>query len=396
MHPNDVVIIGAARTPQGKIMGAVSSLTAVELGATALTKALADATISPEQVEAVIFGQVVQAGAGQNPAKQTARAAGIPVRVPALTVNSVCLSGLRAVIDAARLIRAGEIQVAVAGGQESMSRAPFLLPDFRTGRVYGAARVLDSVERDALTDAQGGFSMGVLTETSNADFGVTRQVQDEIAAASHQRAAAAAAAGLFEAEIAPVQVTGRKGAVTEVTADEGVREGTTAEVLAKLPPAFDPEGTITAGNASPLSDGAAALVLSTRQFAESQGIKPLATVLAWANTAGPENVLHYQPSRAIAAALERAGLTAADLDHIEINEAFAAVSAVSTRELGLDPKKVNPHGGAIALGHPVGASGARLTVHAAHTINRQDGTRYAAISLCGGGGQGDALILGPA
>ncbi|WP_421083567.1 acetyl-CoA C-acyltransferase [Rothia nasimurium] len=392
MNPQDVVIIGAARTPQGKIMGAVSSLTAVELGTIALTKALTGAGLAPAQVQSVIFGQVVQAGAGQNPAKQTARAAGIPIATPALTVNSVCLSGLRAVIDAARLIRAGEVQVAVAGGQESMSRAPFLLPDFRSGKVYGAAGVLDAVERDALTDAQGGFSMGVLTETSNADFNVTRQEQDEIAAASHQRAAAAAAAGLFEAEIAPVEIKTRKGTVT-VTADEGVREGTTAEVLAQLRPAFDKDGTITAGNASPLSDGAAALVLSSREFAEANGIKPLATVLAWANTAGPENVLHYQPSRAIAAALEKAGLTAADLDHIEINEAFAAVSAVSTRELGLDPEKVNPHGGAIALGHPVGASGARLTVHAAHVLAAGE-ANYAAVSLCGGGGQGDALILG--
>ncbi|MDO4821704.1 MAG: acetyl-CoA C-acyltransferase [Rothia sp. (in: high G+C Gram-positive bacteria)] len=390
----DVVIIGAARTPQGKIMGSLSSLSAVELGTTALAKALAAAGVAPEYIEAVIFGQVVQAGAGQNPAKQTASAAGIPLTTPAVTVNSVCLSGLRAVMDAARLIRAGEVQVAVAGGQESMSRAPFLLPDFRSGRVFGATGVLDAVERDALTDAQSGESMGVLTEGSNADFELTREQQDEIAAASHQRAHAAASAGLFEAEIAPVQVQGRRGQVTEVTADEGVREGTTVEILAQLRPAFDKDGTITAGNASPLSDGAAALMLSTREFAEENGIKPLATVLAWANTAGPENVLHYQPSRAIAAALKKAGLTAADLDHVEINEAFAAVSAVSIRELGLEAEKVNPHGGAIALGHPVGASGARLVVHAAHTLNQTPEATYAAVALCGGGGQGDALILG--
>lgn len=392
-HNKDVVIIGAARTPQGKIMGALSSLSAVELGTRALAQALKASTLAPEQVEAVIFGQVVQAGAGQNPAKQTARAAGIPVATPAVTVNSVCLSGLRAVIDAARLIRSGEVQVAVAGGQESMSRAPFLLPDFRSGRVFGATGVLDAVERDALTDAQSGESMGVLTEGSNARFEVTRQEQDAIAAASHQRAHAAASAGLFDAEIAPVQVKGRKGQVTEVRADEGVREGTTVEVLAQLPPAFEQGGTITAGNASPLSDGAAALVLSSREFAEANGIKPLATVLAWANTAGPENVLHYQPSRAIAAALDKAGLTAADLDHVEINEAFAAVSAVSARELGLDLQKVNPHGGAIALGHPVGASGARLVVHAAHALSQSPDATYAAVALCGGGGQGDALIL---
>lgn len=252
----DVVIIGAARTPQGRIMGSLSSLSAIELGTTALAKALAAAGVAPDHVEAVIFGQVVQAGAGQNPAKQTASAAGVPLTTPAVTVNSVCLSGLRAVIDAARLIRAGEVQVAVAGGQESMSRAPFLLPDFRSGRVFGATGVLDAVERDALTDAQSGESMGVLTEGSNARFEVSRQEQDAIAAASHQRAHAAASAGLFEAEIAPVQVQGGRGQTTEVTTDEGVREGTTAEVLARLRPAFDKDGTITAGNASPLSDGA--------------------------------------------------------------------------------------------------------------------------------------------
>lgn len=392
----DVVIIGAARTPQGKIMGAISSLTAVELGSIALDRALQGAGVTPEQVDAVVFGQVVQAGAGQNPAKQTARASGVPVSTPAVTVNSVCLSGLRAVMDAARLVRAGEATVAVAGGQESMSQAPFLLPDFRSGRVFGATGVLDAVERDALTDAQSGESMGLLTEGANADFELTREQQDEIAATSHQRAHAAAVAGLFEAEIAPVQVKGCRGQVTEVTADEGVREGTTVEILAQLRPAFDKAGTITAGNASPLSDGAAALVLSTREFAEENGIKPMATVLAWANTAGPENVLHYQPSRAIAAALKKAGLTASDLDHVEINEAFAAVSAVSIRELGLDAEKVNPHGGAIALGHPVGASGARLVVHAAHTLNQTPQATYAAVALCGGGGQGDALILGKA
>ncbi|MDY3048365.1 MAG: acetyl-CoA C-acyltransferase [Rothia sp. (in: high G+C Gram-positive bacteria)] len=389
----DVVIIGAARTPQGKIMGSLSSLRAVDLGAIALKKALATSGLDPQLVETVIFGQVVQAGAGQNPAKQTASAAGIPLTTPALTVNSVCLSGLRAVIDAARLIRSGEVQVAVAGGQESMSQAPFLLPDLRSGRVFGAGTLLDALERDALTDAQTGESMGLLTERAKDRFGLSRQEQDEIAAASHQRAHAAALAGLFEAEIAPVQIQGPKGQISEVKTDEGVREGSRVELLAQLRPAFDQQGTITAGNASPLSDGAAALVLASREFAESQGIKPLATLLTWANTAGPENILHYQPSRAIRAALKKAGLEAADLDHVEINEAFAAVSAVSARELGLMLEKVNPQGGAIALGHPVGASGARLVVHAAHALKQNPELTYAAVALCGGGGQGDALIL---
>lgn len=389
----DVVIIGAARTPQGKIMGSLSSLRAVDLGAIALKKALATSGLDPQLVETVIFGQVVQAGAGQNPAKQTASAAGIPLTTPALTVNSVCLSGLRAVIDAARLIRSGEVQVAVAGGQESMSQAPFLLPELRSGRVFGAGTLLDALERDALTDAQTGESMGLLTERAKDRFGLSRQEQDEIAAASHQRAHAAALAGLFEAEIAPVQIQGPKGQISEVKADEGVREGSRVELLAQLRPAFDQQGTITAGNASPLSDGAAALVLASREFAESQGIKPLATLLTWANTAGPENILHYQPSRAISAALKKAGLEAADLDHVEINEAFAAVSAVSARELGLKLEKVNPQGGAIALGHPVGASGARLVVHAAHALKQNPELTYAAVALCGGGGQGDALIL---
>lgn len=389
----DVVIIGAARTPQGKIMGSLSSLRAVDLGAIALKKALATSGLDPQLVETVIFGQVVQAGAGQNPAKQTASAAGIPLTTPALTVNSVCLSGLRAVIDAARLIRSGEVQVAVAGGQESMSQAPFLLPELRSGRVFGAGTLLDALERDALTDAQTGESMGLLTERAKDRFGFSRQEQDEIAAASHQRAHAAALAGLFEAEIAPVQIQGPKGQISEVKTDEGVREGSRVELLAQLRPAFDQQGTITAGNASPLSDGAAALVLASREFAESQGIKPLATLLTWANTAGPENILHYQPSRAISAALKKAGLEAADLDHVEINEAFAAVSAVSARELGLKLEKVNPQGGAIALGHPVGASGARLVVHAAHALKQNPELTYAAVALCGGGGQGDALIL---
>lgn len=394
-NPTDIVILGAARTPQGKIRGALSPLTAVQLGTTALTAALTQASITPDQVDAVIMGQVVQAGAGQNPAKQTALAAGIPRAVPALTVNSVCLSGLRAIIDAARLIACGDAAVAVAGGQESMSAAPYLLPDMRAGKTYGAATVLDALERDALTDAASGVSMGVLTEEGNADFGVTRQEQDAVAARSHRLAARAQEQGVFGAELAPVEVPQRKGAPVLVDRDEGVRPGTSEEVLASLPTAFSREegASITAGNASPMSDGAAALVLARRDWAQARGLKPLATLVGWAHVAGPENVLHYQPSRAIAAALERTGLSVGDLGFVEINEAFAAVSLVSARELGLDPELVNIHGGAIALGHPVGASGARLVVHAAHTLAGGGHGEHAAVALCGGGGQGDALIL---
>lgn len=388
----DVVIVAAARTPQGRILGQLAALNAVELGTIAVKAAIERAGIGADAVQAVIMGQVLQAGAGQNPARQTSIAAGIGWNVPAVTINKVCLSGLAAVIDATRMIRLGEADVVVAGGQESMTNAPHVLPGSRKGWTYGNIQAIDSAAIDGLTDAFDNESMGVSTERHNGRLGLTRQEQDEIAAGSHQRAAAARDGGAFADEIAPVEITGRKGDVTTITDDEGVRPDSTVETLGKLRPAFAAEGTITAGNSSPLSDGAAAVVLTSRDYAERNGLSILASVGAHGQTAGPDNSLHSQPSRAIATALDRAGWDASELDLIEINEAFAAVSAQSIRDLGLDATTVNPHGGAIALGHPIGASGARLVVHAAHELARR-GQGRAAVALCGGGGQGDALLL---
>ncbi len=338
------------------------------------------------------MGQVVQSNSGQNPARQAAVEAGISLDVPALTVNSVCLSGLRAITDAARLIRLGEAQVVVAGGQESMSNAPHLLPGARKGVSYGSINSMDSLERDALTDAFDQQSMGVNTDEGNIRFGVSRQAQDEIAAASHQRAAAAWDSGTFDAEIAPVEMDiPRKGQVV-IDRDEGIRPDTTTDTLSGLRPTFIPDGTITAGNSSPLSDGAAATVLATREFAASRGLEPLATIVGWANTAGPDTLLHAQPARATRAVLDKFGWEINDLDFLEINEAFGAVAAESLRLLDYPAERTNIHGGAIALGHPVGASGARIVVHAAHELARR-GAGRAGVSICGGGGQGDALLL---
>jgi acetyl-CoA C-acetyltransferase len=392
--PDDVVIVSAARTPQGRLRGALASLTAVELGAVAARAALERAGgLSADDVDTVIFGQVLQAGAGQNPARQTAVAAGVGMNVPAVTINKVCLSGLTAVIDGARLLRTGEASVVLVGGQESMSNAPHLLPGARQGFAYGEATLLDAVARDGLTDAFDGKAMGVSTEEANTgEAFVSREEQDAIAAASHERAATAAKNGVFEAELAPVSVPQRRGEPVVVHDDEGVRADTSVEALARLRAAFSPEGTLTAGNASQISDGAAALVLTTRARAEQAGAPVLATVQAHGQVAGPDRSLHSQPANAIAAALERQGWTTDDLDLVEINEAFAAVVAVSARKLGVDLERVNPHGGGVSLGHPIGASGARLAVHAAHELARRGGGR-AAVGLCGGGGQGEALLL---
>lgn len=391
---DDVVIVSAARTPQGRLRGALASLTAVELGAVAARAALERAGgLSAADVDAVIFGQVLQAGAGQNPARQTAVAAGVGMGVPAVTINKVCLSGLTAVIDGARLLRTGEASVVLVGGQESMSNAPHLLPGARKGFAYGEATLLDAVARDGLTDAFDGKAMGVSTEESNSgDAFASREEQDAIAAASHERAATAAKDGVFEAELAPVSVPQRRGEPVVVHDDEGVRPDTSIDALARLKPAFSPEGTITAGNASQISDGAAALVLTTRARAEEAGAPVLATVRAHGQVAGPDRALHSQPANAIGRALERQGWSVSDVDLVEINEAFAAVVAVSARKLGVDLDRVNPHGGGISLGHPIGASGARLAVHAAHELARRGGGR-AAVGLCGGGGQGEALLL---
>lgn len=388
----DVVIVGGARTPQGRLNGQLASFAAVELGSFAIAGALEKSGVQAADVDAVIMGHVVQAGCGQNPARQAAVKAGIGWNVPAVTVNKVCLSGLAAVIDAARLIRTGEATVVVAGGQESMTQGPHLLPGSRRGWTYGNISALDSVARDGLTDAFDNDSMGASTERGNTRLAIKRLEQDEVAAASHRRAAAAMAAGIFDAEVVPVTVPRRRGEPLELTADEGVRPDTTPDTLAGLRPAFDPEGTITAGNSSPLSDGAAALIVTTRAFAEEKGLDVLAVVGAPGQVAGPDNSLHSQPSNAIFAALARAGWSSSDLDFIEINEAFGAVAVQSLNELGMDLEQCNLHGGAIALGHPIGASGARLALTAAHELMRR-GSGRAAVALCGGGGQGEALLL---
>ena len=390
--PNDVVILSAARTPLGKIKGTLASQSAVQLGTVALRRALERSGVGADAVDAVIFGQVLQAGAGQNPARQTSIGAGIGWNVPAVTINKVCLSGLAAVIDAARLIRAGEATVVVAGGQESMTNAPHVLPGSRMGWSYGSIAALDTAAHDGLTDAFDGISMGESTERYTERLGLTREAQDAFAASSHRRAGAAAASGVFADEIAPVSIPQRKGDPVVVDTDEGVRPDSTAETLARLRPSFAEGGTLTAGNSSPLTDGAAALVLTSRENAERLGLEWLAVVGASGQVAGPDNSLHSQPSNAIAAALRRYGLTVKDLDFVEINEAFAAVALQSMADLGLDAECVNIHGGAIALGHPIGASGARLAGHAAHELARR-GSGRAAVALCGGGGQGEALIL---
>jgi acetyl-CoA C-acetyltransferase len=388
----DVVILAAARTPQGRLNGQLASFTAVELGAHAIKAALDASGVDASQVEAVIMGQVLQAGAGQNPARQSAIGAGIGWDVPTVTINKVCLSGLTAVIDAARMIRSGDATVVVAGGQESMTRAPHLLPGSRQGWTYGAIQALDVAAHDGLTDAFDGQSMGLSTETRNLTLGIDRASQDNVAAQSHQRAALAAKNGVFDDEIAPISVKQRKGDPLVVDTDEGVRPNTSAETLAGLRAAFVTDGTITAGNSSPLSDGAAALVLTSRAFAEEHGLEYLAVVGKPGQVAGPDNSLHSQPSNAILAALARAGWTTSDLDFIEINEAFGSVAVQSLKDLDYPLEKCNIHGGAIALGHPIGASGARLAAHAAHELKRR-GTGKAAVSLCGGGGQGEALLL---
>ena len=390
----DPVIVGGARTPFTRLLGAQASLSAVELGTAAIRGALERSGVGAESVDTVLMGQVVQAGAGQNPGRQSAIAAGIGRDVPAMTINKVCLSGLAAIIDAARLVRLGEASVVVAGGQESMTSAPHLLPGSRTGHKYGTAGLLDSVAHDGLTDADTGESMGLLTEQGNVQRGLKRAEQDQAAAASHQRAAAAQADGIFADEIVPTEIPQRKGDPVKVSADEGVRADATAESLGKLRPAFsqDDDASVTAGNSSPLTDGAAVVIVTSRAYAEEHGLQILASISGAGQVAGPDTSLHSQPSNAIKAALSKAGWTAEELDFIEINEAFGAVVCQSLADLDYPLEKTNIHGGAIALGHPIGASGARLALTAAYELSRR-GEGKAAVSLCGGGGQGDALLL---
>ncbi|MBW8763994.1 MAG: acetyl-CoA C-acetyltransferase [Microbacterium sp.] len=392
MNPTDIVVVAAARTPQGRLKGQLASFTAPQLGSFAIRGALEQASIDPTDVDAVIMGQVLAAGSGQNAARQAAIGAGVGWDVPAHSVNKVCLSGLTAVIDAARMIRTGDAEVVVAGGMESMTRAPHLLMGSRDGWTYGSVEVLDHMAFDGLTDAYDQESMGASTERHNARYELTREAQDTVAALSHQRAAAAQNAGVFDAEIVAIDVPQRRGPVVSVTADEGVRPDTTVESLGGLRAAFAEGGSITAGNSSQISDGASAVVVTTRATAEAKGWPVLVTVGASGQTAGPDNSLQAQPARAIEKACAKQGITPADLDLVEINEAFGAVVARSQTELGLDSGVVNIHGGGIAIGHPIGASGTRLVVHVAHELARR-GSGTAAVGLCGGGGQGEALIL---
>lgn len=386
------VIVAGARTPMGRLLGSLKSFSGADLGGFAIKAALDRAGIGGDQVQYVIMGQVLTAGAGQIPARQAAVKAGIPMNVPALTVNKVCLSGLDAIALADQLIRAGEFDIVVAGGQESMTNAPHLLPKSREGYKYGAIEMLDSMAYDGLTDSIENIAMGESTEKHNTRLGIARPEQDEIAAASHQRAAAAQKNGIFEAEITPVEIPQRKGDPVLFSKDEGIRAETTAESLGKLRPAFTKDGTITAGTASQISDGAAAVVVMSKAKAEELGLDWIAEIGAHGNVAGPDNSLQSQPSNAIQHALKKEGLDVADLDLIEINEAFAAVAVQSMKDLGVSSEKVNVNGGAIALGHPIGMSGARVVLHLALELKRRGGGVGAA-ALCGGGGQGDALIV---
>jgi acetyl-CoA C-acetyltransferase len=386
------VIVNGARTPIGRLLGSLKDFSGADLGGFAIKAALERSGVSPEQVQYVIMGQVLLAGAGQIPARQAAHKAGIPLSVPALTVNKVCLSGLDAIALADQLIRAGEFDIIVAGGQESMTNAPHLLPKSRSGYKYGSVEVIDSMAYDGLTDIFDDIPMGESTDNFNKKLGLTREAQDEFAARSHQRAAIAQKNGVFDDEITPVLIPQRKGDPIEFTTDEGVRADTTVESLAKLRPAFTKDGTITAGSSSQISDGAAAVVVMSKAKAEELGLSWLAEIGAHGNVAGPDNSLQSQPANAIQHALSKEGLAVDGLDLVEINEAFAAVGLQSMADLGLDPEKVNVNGGAIALGHPIGMSGARLALALAYELKRRGGGTGAA-ALCGGGGQGDALIL---
>jgi acetyl-CoA C-acetyltransferase len=388
---SEPVIIGGARTGIGRLLGSLSGFSAAELGGFAIKGALDRAAIAPEGVEYVIMGHVLQAGAGQITARQAAVNAGIAMTTPSMTVNKVCLSGLDAIAMAADLVRLGEYDVLVAGGMESMTNAPHLLRNSRRGYKYGAVEMADSMALDGLTDAFDGLSMGESTERHNAKLGISRAEQDEFAARSQQRAARAAKDGVLADEIVPVQVKARKDVIT-FAEDEGIRPDTTAESLGKLPAAFGADGTITAGSASQISDGACAVVVASRQAAQRLGARVLAEVGTFGTVAGPDNSLHSQPANAITRALSKSGQTVADLDLIEINEAFAAVGIASMRELGVTADIVNVNGGAIALGHPLGASGARIALTLACELRRRGGG-FGAAGLCGGGGQGSALLL---
>jgi acetyl-CoA C-acetyltransferase len=387
------VIVAGARTPIGRLLGGLKSQTAADLGGVAIKGALDKAGVTGEQVDYLIMGQVILAGAGQNPARTAGLLAGLPASVPSITVNKVCLSGLNAIATADQMIRAGEADIIVAGGMESMTNAPHVLPKSREGFKYGDVSLVDSMAYDALFDQATQQAMGGLTEQCNAQgTNLSREEQDEFSARSHQRAAEAWKNGVFDDEVVPVEIPQRKGDPVVVSQDEGVRGETTAESLGKLRAAFAKEGTITAGSASQISDGACAVVVMSKAKAEELGLTWLAEIGAHGMVAGPDSTLQMQPANATAKACEKEGIAPADLDLVEFNEAFAAVGIESARSLGLDEAKVNVNGGAIALGHPVGMSGARVVLHLALELKRRGGGVGAA-ALCGGGGQGDALIV---
>ncbi|MBA2417146.1 MAG: acetyl-CoA C-acetyltransferase [Geodermatophilaceae bacterium] len=386
------VIVSGARTPMGRLLGSLKDFSGTDLGGFAIKAALERAGLRGDQVDYVIMGQVLQAGAGQITARQAAVKGGIPMDVPSLTVNKVCLSGLDAIALADQLIRAGEYEIVVAGGMESMTNAPHLLAKSREGTKFGDATLVDSMAHDGLFCAFDLVAMGASTETHNASHELTREEQDAFAAASHHKAALAAKNGLFDEEIVTIQVPQRRGDPIEFAHDEGIRADTSTQSLAKLKPAFAPEGTITAGSASQISDGACAVIVMSGAKAAELGLTPLAEIGAHGVVAGPDASLHSQPANAIAKACAKEGIKPSDLDLVEINEAFAAVGIVSTRQLGLDPDVVNVNGGAIAMGHPIGMSGARIALHLALELRRRGGGVGVA-ALCGGGGQGDALIL---
>jgi len=387
------VIVAGARTPMGRLLGSLKDFSAADLGGIAIKAALERSGVSPDQVDYVIMGHVLQAGAGQITARQAAAKAGIPMTVPSLTINKVCLSGIDAIALADQLVRAGEFEIVVAGGMESMTQAPHLLPKSREGFKYGDTTLVDAMAYDGLTCAFEQIAMGLSTEQTNARYPiVTRESQDAVAARSHQLAAVAQKNGVFAEEIVPVEIPSRKGDPVVFSEDEGIRADTTLESLGKLRPAFTKDGTITAGSSSQISDGGCAVVVMSKEKAESLGLTWLCEIGAHGVVAGPDTSLQEQPSNAILAALRKEGLTVNDLDLVEINEAFAAVAVVSQDKLGVDADKVNVNGGAIALGHPIGMSGARIVLHLALELKRRGGGVGAA-ALCGGGGQGDALIV---
>jgi acetyl-CoA C-acetyltransferase len=386
------VIVAGARTPVGKLMGSLKDFSGTDLGAVAISGALEKAGVPASAVEYVIMGQVLTAGAGQMPARQAAVAAGIGWDVPSLTINKMCLSGIDAIALADQLIRAGEFDVVVAGGQESMTQAPHLLMNSRSGYKYGDVTALDHMAYDGLHDVFTDQPMGALTEQRNDVDQFTRAEQDEFAAQSHQRAAAAWKDGVFADEVVPVNIPQRKGEPTEFTEDEGIRADTTADSLAGLKPSFRKDGTITAGSASQISDGAAAVVVMNKDKAVELGLSWLCEIGAHGVVAGPDSTLQSQPANAIKKAIAREGISVDELDVIEINEAFSAVALASMKELGVDAAKVNVNGGAIAIGHPIGMSGARITLHVALELARR-GSGYGVAALCGAGGQGDALVL---